>query len=203
MRHFSIISPLSYFVTFLSLSLILYSPPTLARPTTSEPIPIPHYDAPPDLTALQPRGLPVTRYNNLGAWTMVLTSTLGAFLNVNQPTTSIPKLVDFFAKVAAQAATLSTTNAIERTALDFGEGAIQFAMVVQDGVGSPSTIPWALVADLATELMLRANRGNPTAFKARVMGPMKPNVLGGQPWIEIVLVVAGEKLMDGINWGIF
>ena len=49
--------------------------------------------------------------------------------------------------------------------------------------------------------------GNPTSFRAVVQGPLGGggggSSLGLEPWIEVVMVVAGEKVMDGFPWSIY
>ena len=73
-------------------------------------------------------------------------------------------------------------------------------------MGTEATVPWSLVSRLAEEFRRRAELGNPTSFRAVVQGPLPGGGVssgGLVPWIEVVMVVAGEKVMDGFPWSIY
>ena len=65
------------------------------------------------------------------------------------------------------------------------------------------TVPWELIKHLAEYFEMRARYGNALGFRAVVTGPLGVNVLGGSPWIEVVLVVAGQEVRDGVPWSVY
>lgn len=74
---------------------------------------------------------------------------------------------------------------------------------MRDGLGA-TTLPWGLVLQLAQVFEARAQRGPPMGFRVVVQGPgLGVNVLGRVPWVEVVLVVRGEGVMDGFPWAIY
>ena len=94
-------------------------------------------------------------------------------------------------------------RATQTAVVEFGLGAISLAFRVRDGAGSSATVPWTLILQLAQEFEQRALRGDPTSFRAAVQGPLGVNSWGGEPWIEVVLVVAGKEVMDGFPWSVY
>lgn len=145
---------------------------------------------------------PKRQYRNLGVWRMILTATTSFYATKKGIQPSAAAITSFLSTVVADV----TRNIAERVAetdeVEIGVGVISLAFRVKDGVGSTATVPWDLVLRLAKEFEQRAELGNPTGFRAGVYGPLAANFFGESPWIEVVLAVAGEVLMEGIPWSI-
>lgn len=211
------------FFLFLSLS----SHTVLSNPIGRKPVPNPHIpralqtltdnsvrrDHPHELTRVSRRAAgrvqsPTTHYRKLGAWRMVLTAASSFYsaakdLAEQAPTTS---LVNFLASAAEEAGEAIASKSAESTNVQFGVGALELAFRIRDSEGGgpgPVTVPWELVKELAEYFEMRARYGNALGFRAVITGPLGVNVLGGTPWIEVVLVVAGQEVMNGVPWSVY
>jgi len=212
MRHFPTLSFI-HLLCLLALTISLHSTTTFALPTTTHDLsPSNHAPPPLHLPALLPlkphppthqKRTITTYYNNLGAWRMILTASSTLLYTLSPPTVPAPTLATFLSAVATLASTNAAANTPSQTAMVFGKGAVSLALTVRNGLGGPQTIPWGLVARLAGEFAGRAARGNAAAFRGEVYGPLGKNVMGEEPWIEVVLVVGKEVLFDRIDWSLF
>ena len=126
---------------------------------------------------------------------MILETTT-AFVSPFADQTPAAAIANFFAKVAAQASAALNDNNPENTIVEFGAGAIELAFRVRDPASS-ATIPWDLVKRLALSFGVRASMGFATGFDAQLFGPLPADI------IEVVLVVTGQEIMDGIPWGVY
>lgn len=230
MKHLSIMPLQSKLYLFLTLLLLSSSHPALANPISNPSLrtfhdaqsPQSHADVP--LTRSRPddvsmtfpqsaelrKRVTVSHYRNLGPFRMVLTASTAFYsagkdaahlISSTPPPTD--KIVPFLSDVAAQARKALTSKEAESAIVEFGAGALELAFRVRDGVGAPTVVPWDLVMTLAEYFEMRARYGNPMGFRAVVTGPLGMNVLGGSPWIEVVLVVAGQGVMDGFPWSVY
>ena len=193
---------------------VLQKPPNsrALQPLTDIPI---RRDHPQELTPVFPRATgggrpPITRYRNLGAWRMALTATSVFYsaakdlASTTLQNSATARIVNFLASTAEQASEAIASGTAESESVEFGVGALELAFRVRDGEGSGTgTIPWELVRQLAQYFEMRARYGNALGFRAVVTGPLGVNVLGGSPWIEVVLVVAGQEVLDGVPWSVY
>ena len=191
-------------ITVLALPTDIQSPPPSSPNHAASPLHLPAVlPIPKHSPTIQNRAI-TTYYDNLGPWRMALTAVSFFYANyLNTIPVPSSKMAHFFADIASQASAHVSAHDLGQTSMFFGEGAVSLAFILRDGVGAEGiTVPWDLVAQLAGEFAARAVRGNPTAFRARVDGPLGKNMQGTSPWIEVVLTV-GESVLDGIKWSIY
>lgn len=117
--------------------------------------------------------------------------------------TASSSMAKFFAGIYTEVSQNIDLKTAESAFTEFGSGRLLLALRVRDAIGAPVTIPWTLVQALAKDFEMRARNGNPTAFRAVITGPFAKNAMGGMPWIEVVLTVAGNKILDEIPWSIY
>lgn len=131
---------------------------------------------------------------------MLLTAST-AFLSTSSTPSST--LANFLSTVVSDAQAALSHQTPESAVIEFGLGALELAFRVRNGRGA-TTLPWGLVLQLAQVFEARAQRGLLMGFRAVVRGPeLGMNVLGGLPWVEVVLVVRGEGVKDGFPWSIY
>ena len=216
--------PITKFFCLLCLFLSLSSRTVFSNPIGAKPAQNPYIpralqpptdtsvrrDHPHELTRVSRRaaGSGTTHYRTLGGWRMALTAATSFYnaakdLAEQSPTTN---LVNFLASAAEEASDNIASKVAESANLQFGLGSLQLAFRIRDGEGGgpgPVTVPWELIKHLAEYFEMRARYGNALGFRAVVTGPLGVNVLGGSPWIEVVLVVAGQEVMDGVPWSVY
>lgn len=158
-----------------------------------------------DLTPNIVKRGPVTHYRGMSPWRMVLTASSmfsSSIQNIGVQTAS-SSMAKFFAGIYTEVSQNIDLKTAESAFTEFGSGRLLLALRVRDAIGAPVTIPWTLVQALAKDFEMRARNGNPTAFRAVITGPFAKNAMGGMPWIEVVLTVAGNKILDEIPWSIY
>lgn len=142
---------------------------------------------------------PVSHYRQLGVWRMVergASALFSAALTVSKPSRELSELLSSVMLDASQAMALDKA---EQDTLIWGRGAIEFVLRIVDGEGSPAKVPWELVLQMAQDIKTRTENGAPMMFKATVSGPLAANVLGGLPYIEVILNAAAETIFDGFG----
>ena len=217
MRHFPSL-PLFHVLTVVCVVISLISTSVYARPRDLQTVSnLPGLDNPPpnhlshSTNALavvpqhQRRG-PTTYYNNLAPWKVVVAATAFFWNSANQVAIPATDIANLWATIAADAAAAVSSNYRTDTKYEWGQGAVQVVFTVRMGTGSSATIPWSLVAQLAMEFQQEALRGNAGAFRAQVNGPLGKNVVGGLPYIEVILALGKRTVIAGldeaVNWGI-
>ena len=153
------------------------------------------------MPSLAPRGQ-IAHYRQIGAFNMFLTAYKGLWSATDQIVTPGQNLLKLLGYVANEATTNIASNAPGTNYAEWGYGSLSLAIRLRDGLGGEAAIPWTLISQLTDVFQDWVERGNPSAFRAVVNGPLPKNWQGVTPWIEVVLVVAGEKVMDGFPWSI-
>jgi len=184
----------------LLLTLIIHPIPTLTTPLTQSSVYPPSLLSPHPHHILSKRAF-TTNYPNLpNNYRMLLTASTAFLSTYSTPSST---LATFLSTIVTDAHAALSHQTPESAVLEFGLGALELAFRVRDGLGA-TTLPWGLVLQLAQVFEARAQRGPPMGFRAVVQGPgLGVNVLGRVPWVEVVLVVRGQGVMDGFPWSVY
>lgn len=188
------------FIFCLLLTLIIHPISTLTIPLTHSSVHLPNFLFPPPPLNPSKRAF-TTHYPNLpNNYRMILTASTAFLSTYSTPSST---LATFLGTIVTDAHAALSHQTPESAVLEFGFGALELAFRVRDGLGA-TTLPWGLVLQPAQVFEARAQRGLPMGFRAVVQGPgLGVNVFGRVPWVEVVLVVKGEGVMDGFPWSVY